>query len=97
MSQRSASQGVMHFIIYFIFAIMLSTSCFCSSDSVPHLSRISRCSAVSDTKSPSAKNWLNVIPNALQITSSVEIVGSESLRKTCASVDCDNPDSLPSR
>ena len=67
---------------YFMLVIILITIRFCSSFNVAHLSNISRCSAFSATKSSSAKNWLNVMPNELQIVSSVEIVGSESLRKT---------------
>ena len=82
---------------YFILSIIFKTSCFCSAVSNAHLSSSPRCSLVSGTSSPSAKNSPSVIPNALQIVSSVEIVGSESLRKTCDSVDCAKPDSLHRR
>ena len=83
--------------LYFMFSIILKSNCFCSLFSCAHLSSIFRCSSVSGTNSPSAKNSAKVIPNAVQIASKVDIVGSESSRKMCASVDWGIPDSFLSR
>lgn len=69
----------------------------CSEDKWLHCFNNAFCSFERMTSSPSPKNWLNVIPNDLQIASSVEMLGTVSRWKILAIVDVGNPDSFTSR
>lgn len=67
----------------------------CSLVSVDHLTNNSFCSSDSPgTSSPSERNWITVMPKALQIASSVDKVGVLFLLNRFAIVDCDRPASI---
>jgi len=87
-------KGLLHF---FITEIKCRKASFCSGDSVRQASNISRCSPVSSTMSPSAKNWASVMLNPLQICSSVATEGVVLRLNMFATVDWDSPDSIANR
>ena len=64
---------------------------FSSAVSVTHRLNNSFSSGVNSTRSPSEKNYDNVIPKPLQIASSVAIEGTVLRRKIFANVESERP------
>lgn len=89
-------RGCVEDIFYIVF-INSDSRCLCFGDKYPHCSNNAACSLERGTILLLLKNWLNVIPNASQIASNVDMLGIVLRWKIFAMVEVGSFDSFTKR